>query len=427
MNEAPPPAQPARGGAPGDTRSGGGHLGAIFLTVFMDLLGFGLVMPLLPRYAETLHASPLQIGLLGAAYSAMQFIFVPVWGRLSDRIGRRPVLLGSILATSASMLMLGFAGSLVWLYVARLFGGMATANIATAQAYIADTTTREARARGMGLIGMAFGLGFIFGPFFGGILSSYDLGLPAKVAAGLALINFVWALRALPESLSPELRQKNRAQHEKLRIGLDFALLRQTWSVPGLGIIIVLFFVVVASFSNLEQTFALYTHDEFGLDSMHTGYILGVVGLVSAVVQGLLIGPLNRRFGEIRLIRMGTILQSIGMGLFVLAAGHRSAVLYGCAFVLSFGNGLTNPSLPSLASKRAPPEMQGGALGVLQSMGALARVFGPTWGGFVYGLGHRLPYLTGAVGLLGAWMLALSLRRRQDEPAITEQPRATSG
>ena len=401
---------------------GRGHLGAIFLTVFMDLLGFGLVMPLLPRYAQTLSASALQIGLLGAAYSGMQFIFVPVWGRLSDRIGRRPVLLGSILATSASMLVLGFANSLVWLFVARLFGGMATANIATAQAYIADTTTPEKRARGMGLIGMAFGLGFILGPFFGGILSTYDLGLPAKIAAGLALLNFVWAWRALPESLSPELRGKNRDQRKKLRIGLDFALLKKTWAVPGLAIIIVLFFVVVASFSNLEQTFALYTHDEFGLDSKQTGYILGVVGLVSAIVQGALIGPLNRRFGEIRLIRVGTILQSIGMGMFFLAAGHRPAVLYGCSVVLSFGNGLTNPSLPSLASKRAPPEMQGGSLGVLQSMGALARVFGPTWGGFVYGLGHRLPYLTGAAGLLLAWLLALSLRRRQEDAVTAPRP-----
>jgi MFS transporter, DHA1 family, tetracycline resistance protein len=411
VNEAAPP-----------TRGGGGHLGAIFLTVFMDLLGFGLVMPLLPRYAETLHATPLQIGLLGASYSGMQFIFVPVWGRLSDRIGRRPVLLASILATSASMLMLGLAGSLVWLFVARLFGGMATANIATAQAYIADTTTRETRARGMGLIGMAFGLGFILGPFFGGILSSHDLGLPAKVAAGLALLNFFWALRALPESLSAEHRAKNRDHREKLRIGLDLALLKKTWAVPGLAIIIVLFFVVVASFSNLEQTFALYTHDEFGLDSKHTGYILGVVGLVSAIVQGVLIGPLNRRFGEINLIRVGTLLQSIGMGLFVLAAGHPAVVLYGCSVVLSFGNGLTNPSLPSLASKRAPPHMQGGSLGVLQSMGALARVFGPTWGGFVYGLGHRLPYITGAIGLLGAWVLALSLRRRQDEHVLSTEP-----
>lgn len=145
-----------------------GRLGALFLKVFLDLLGFGLVMPLLPPYAETLHASSLHIGLLGASYSAMQFLFVPVWGRLSDRVGRRAVLIGSILATIGSMLLLGFAGSLFWLFAARIFGGIATANIATAQAYIADSTTPEARARGMGLLGAAFGLGFALGPFFGG-------------------------------------------------------------------------------------------------------------------------------------------------------------------------------------------------------------------------------------------------------------------
>ena len=399
---------------------GGGRLGAIFLTVFMDLLGFGLVMPLLPRYAETLHASPLQIGLLGASYSGMQFIFVPVWGRLSDRIGRRPVLLGSILATVLSMLMLGFANSLVWLYVARLFGGIATANIATAQAYIADTTTREARAKGMGLIGMAFGLGFILGPFFGGILSAYDLGLPAKIAAGLATINFLWAVRALPESLSKEVRERNAKVKQKLKIGIDLKLLRQTWAIPGLGITIALFFVVTASFSNLEQTFALYTHDEFSLDSRQTGYILGVVGLVGAIVQGALIGRLNKRFGEIRLVRAGTLIQSIGMALIALAAGHPAYLLYGTAAILAFGNGLTNPSLSALASKRAPAEMQGGALGVMQSMGALARVIGPTWGGFVYGVGHRLPYVTAASGLAAACILAWSLRRRIDEPTMPE-------
>ena len=401
-----------------DAPGGGGRLGAIFLTVFIDLLGFGLVMPLLPRYAASMHATPMQIGLLGAAYSGMQFIFVPVWGRLSDRVGRRPVLLGSIVATIGSMLILGFAGSLVWLFIARIFGGIATANIATAQAYIADTTTRETRARGMGLIGMAFGLGFILGPFFGGILSSFSLGLPAKVAAALGVINLVWAWRVLPESLSPAVRARNAGQRSGFRLGLDLDLLRKTMTIPGLGITIVLFFVVVSSFSNLEQTFSLYCNDEFHLDARQTGYLLGVVGLVGAVVQGGLIGRLNKRFGEIRLIRTGTALQGVGMVMIALAAGHRLGALYGAIVVLAFGNGLTNPSLSSLASKRAPAEMQGGALGVMQSMGALARVIGPTWGGFVYGIGHRAPYVTAALGLAGAWVLAMSLRRRELEGEI---------
>jgi DHA1 family tetracycline resistance protein-like MFS transporter len=397
-----------------------GKLGAIFLTVFIDLLGFGLVMPLLPRYAETLHATPFAVGLLGASYSLMQFIFVPVWGRLSDRVGRRPVLIGSILATIGSMLILGFANSLVWLFVARIFGGIATANIATAQAYIADTTTKEARARGMGLIGMAFGIGFVIGPFFGGILSQHDLGLPAKVAAGLGLVNLIWAWRSLPESLSAEVRARVSKEESRFRLGLDFETLRRAMSVPGLGVTIVLFFVVVASFSNLEQTFALFSHDEFRLDARGTGYILGAVGLVGATVQGGMIGPLNKRFGEIALIRAGTFVQSIAMACIALSARYGLGALYASSCLLAFGQGLTNPSLSSLASKRAPVEMQGGALGVMQSMGALARVIGPTWGGFVYGLGHRLPYVTASVGLGAACLLALTLHRREPAPSVAE-------
>jgi len=402
-------------GAAATTR---GRLGAIFLTVFIDLLGFGLVMPLLPRYAASMHATPFQIGLLGASYSGMQFIFVPVWGRLSDRVGRRPVLLGSIFATIGSMLMLGFADSLFWLFAARLFGGLATANIATAQAYIADTTTRSERARGMGLIGMAFGIGFVIGPFFGGILSQHDLGLPAKVAAGLSFINLLWAARALPESLSPELRARAAKENpSRFKLGLDFGTLRKAMSVPGLGVTIVLFFVVVSSFSNLEQTFALFCNDEFRLDARGTGYILGVVGLVGATVQGGMIGPLNKRFGEIGLVRAGTFLQAIAMACIALSARWGLGALYLSSSLLAFGQGLTNPSLSSLASKRAPPEMQGGALGVMQSMGALARVLGPTWGGFVYGLGHKLPYVTASVGLGAACVLAFTLHRREPLPS----------
>jgi DHA1 family tetracycline resistance protein-like MFS transporter len=384
----------------------GGRLGALFLTVFLDLLGFGLVMPLLPRYAESLSASPLQIGLLGASYSLMQFLFVPLWGRLSDRFGRRPVLLVSITATCGAMLMLGFAKSLAWLFVARIFGGIATANIATAQAYIADTTTPEGRARGMGLIGMAFGLGFVLGPFFGGVLSAISLETPARVAAGLALVNLVWAYRSLPESLPKE----RRLAVTGIRIGTDPRVALQMLRLPGVGVVVAVFFIVTVSFANLEQTFALYAHDAFGLDSKHTGYILGVVGLTAATVQGGLIGPLSRRFGEVRLVRSGAILQAIGFAVTAAAAGRGLVLLYVGVIVLSFGNGLSNPSLSSLVSKRTPADAQGMALGVNQSMGALARVLGPTWGGFVYGYGHRLPYVTAATGLLFAWVISLAIK-----------------
>jgi len=384
----------------------GGRLGAIFLTVFLDLLGFGLVIPLLPRYAQSLSATPLQIGLIAACYSGMQFLFVPVWGALSDRVGRRPILLVSILATAGSMTMLGFAESLTMLVLARLFGGIATANIAVAQAYIADTTTHETRARGMGLIGVAFGLGFVLGPFVGGVLSAISLETPARVAAVLAVGNFVWAYFALPESLPKESRGPGR----KVKIGIDLISLRRVLGYPGLAIGIVLFFVATVSFANLEQTFALYAHDEFGLDAKKTGYILGMVGVIAMIVQGGLIGRLNARFGEVRLMRMGNLLQAIGFFLIAYSAGHRLSVLYGGVAVMSVGNGLVNPSISTYVSRRAPAEAQGESLGVMQSMGALARVAGPTLGGFLYGYGHRLPYLSGAIGLCVAFVLALSLR-----------------
>lgn len=384
----------------------GGRLGAIFLTVFLDLLGFGLVIPLLPRYAQSLHATPFEIGLIAASYSAMQFLFVPVWGALSDRVGRRPILLVSMVATSASMVMLGFAESFAMLVAARLVGGVATANIAVAQAYIADTTTHEGRARGMGLIGTAFGLGFVLGPFVGGVLSTVSLGTPARVAAALALLNFVWAFFALPESLPKD----QRGHARKLRIGPDIKTFRRVFAQQGLAIGIVLFFVTTVSFANLEQTFALYAHDEFGLDAKATGYILGMVGVIALVVQGGLIGRLNARFGEVRLIRLGNLLQAIGFFGIGYSAGHGLLVLYLAVAVLSIGNGLVNPSVSTYVSRRAPAHAQGESLGVMQSMGSLARVVGPTFGGFLYGHAHRLPYYAGAIGLCVAFSLALSLR-----------------
>ena len=385
-----------------------GKLGPIFLTVFLDLLGFGLVIPLLPRYAESLHASPLQIGMIAASYSGMQFLFVPMWGALSDRVGRRPILLMSMLASAAAFTMLGFAQSLTWLFIARAFGGIATANLAVAQAYIADSTTKEGRARGMGLIGVAFGLGFVLGPFAGGILSAISLETPSRVAACLALLNFVWAYVALPESL----RDEHRGQKRKMRIGPDPRAISRVMSLPGLGLAVVLFFVVGSSFANLEQTFSLFAHDEFGLDAKRTGYIFGMVGLIAMFVQGGMIGRLNRRFGEVRLIRAGNVLQSLGFAGIALSATRGLAALYLAMAVLSVGNGLVNPSLSTLVSRRAPPESQGESLGVLQSMGALARVVGPTLGGLLYGYGHRLPYVSGAVGLLIAFGLAMTLRER---------------
>lgn len=388
-------------------------LGTLFLTVFLDLLGFGLVIPFLPGLARDLGAGDFVATLPGAAYSLMQFLFIPIWGRLSDRVGRRPVLLWSIAASAVGMVMLGLGHSLAWLFVARLWSGVATANIAVAQAYIADVTTPETRARGMGLIGMAFGLGFIFGPAVGGILSHTPVpglhigALPALVAAALSTVNLLLALRTLPESLPPAARGKR----VRRAVPLDLAAFRAATQMPGIGVAVALNFFVIVWFAGMEQTFRLFTDDSFGMTAAGTGAIFTVVGVVGATVQGGLVGRLARRFGEARLIIAGTVLLAVAFALLAASPlfGHTPGIvaLYGASVLMAMGNGIASPSLPSYVSKRAPAADQGLALGTLQSASALGRVFGPALGGILYAtFNPTAPYVAGAIGLMLAAILA---------------------
>lgn len=391
-------------------------LGTIFLTVFLDLLGFGLVIPFLPGFARELGASDLVAALTGAVYSLMQFLLVPVWGRLSDRIGRRPVLLASIAATAAGMMFLGFANTLALLFLARLWSGAATANIAVAQAYIADVTPPEGRARGMGMIGMAFGLGFIFGPFVGGILAHVPImgragALPSFVAAGLSLVNLVFAAVTLPESLPPELRGRSSGHR---RSPIDFARTRQALAHPDIGRALVINFLVVFWFAGMEQTFRLFTDDAFHMSVGQTGAFLGLVGVAAAVVQGGLIGRLSRRYGEVRLLVAGLLIQTLGfMALGFsprLTAAPRGALAVACVLIAG-GSGLVGPSVSSYVSRKAEANEQGMMLGTMQSLSALARVLGPAVGGLLYqAVAPGAPYFTGAVGMLLAAALAMALR-----------------
>jgi MFS transporter, DHA1 family, tetracycline resistance protein len=392
-------------------------LGTIFLTVFLDLLGFGLVIPFLPGFARQLGASDLVAALTGAVYSLMQFLLVPLWGRLSDRIGRRPVLLGSIAATAAGMVFLGYADSLVLLFAARLWSGMATANIAVAQAYIADVTPPEDRARGMGIIGMAFGLGFILGPFVGGELARVPImgragALPAFVAAGLSVVNLIFAAVTLPESLPPERRGAASSGHR--RLPLDFAGIRRALEHPDVGRALGINFLLVFWFAGMEQTFRLFTDDGFSMSVAGTGRMLGLVGIVAAVVQGGLIGRLSRRFGEVHLLIAGLLIQTVGFTL--LGASPRIAIapigaLAVACVLIAAGSGLVSPSVSSYVSRRAGADTQGMMLGTLQSLSALARVLGPATGGLLYqAISPGAPYFAGAVGMLVSAVLALGLR-----------------
>jgi MFS family permease len=388
-------------------------LGTLFFTVFLDLLGFGLVIPFLPGLARDLGASNFVATLPGAAYSLMQFLFIPVWGRLSDRVGRRPVLLWSIAASSVGMAMLGLGNSLMWLFIARLWSGVATANIAVAQAYIADVTTPETRARGMGLIGMAFGFGFIFGPAVGGILSRYSVpglaqvgALPALVASALSAINLMLALRTLPESLPPE----KRGHSLRRAVPLDLTAFRTAIQVPGVGVAVATNFFVIMWFSGMEQTFRLFTDDVFGMTAAATGAIFAVVGVVGAGVQGGLVGRLVRRYGEARLIVAGPLILAIAFALLAASPMFGPAarvVLYAASGLIALGNGIVQPSLPSYVSRRAVATNQGLSLGTLQSASALGRVVGPAIGGVLYSsFSPTAPYTFGAVGLLFAAILA---------------------
>ncbi|HVV51535.1 MAG TPA: MFS transporter [Polyangia bacterium] len=391
-------------------------LGTLFLTIFLDLLGFGLVIPFLPGIARRFGAGDFVATLPGAVFSLMQFLFIPIWGRLSDRVGRRPVLLWSIAASAIGMAILGFAPTLAWLFAARVWSGVATGNIAVAQAYIADVTPPEQRARGMAVVGIAFGLGFIFGPFIGGELSRVSVEgregmLPALVAAGLSTVNFFLALRTLPESLPPE----RRGQSVRRASPVDLGAFRAAVAVPGLGAAVAINFMLILWFSGMEQTFRLFTADGFGMSDAGTGRVFGLVGIVSALVQGGLVARLARRFGEARLVQGGLGVQTAAfalLGLSPLFGPWGKTVLFFAAALIALGSGLCSPSLPAFASRRASATTQGMTLGTLQSASALARALGPIVGGALYAtIDPRAPYLVGAVGLAAATLLGLARLR----------------
>jgi MFS transporter, DHA1 family, tetracycline resistance protein len=400
------------------------RLGPIFLTVLLDLLGFGLVMPFLAKEArDRFGVTAFEATLLAAVYSLMQFLFVPVWGRLSDRIGRRPVLVWSIAGTAVSMAGLGvslaWGGSIAWLFAARIFGGIATANLGTASAYIADVTPPSDRARGMGLIGVAFGLGFILGPGLGGGLAKIPVGghhgvVPCFVAAGLSVVNLAWVLLGVPESLPPDRRA---TLPRRGLTPLNIPALRQAFDLPGVGTAIAVNFLVVLSFTNLDQTFTFFCGDLFGIDERGTGYVLAFIGIVAAGVQGGLVRPLAKRFDEAVLIRAGAGVQALAFaGLAFAGTLGSTAWLLASGGLLALGNGLTQPSTSAFISKRAPADRQGGTLGTNQSFASLARTFGPAAGGWLYSnLGARAPYGAASLGMVVALALAMGLRKPAEQ------------
>ena len=375
-------------------------LAVVFLTIFLDLLGFGIVMPFLaPMARDNFGASVGVATLLGGCYSLMQFFFVPLWGRISDRVGRRPVLLFSIFSTAASMAGLGLAvaygQTVVWLFVMRMLTGMATANIGTAAAYIADITSKEDRVKGMGLIGMAFGLGFIFGPPVGGLTAPVLIGgregpLACFIAAALSLINFILAVKILPESLPVEKRQGK----EKNAPLFDLKGFKEAFSHLGIKAAVGVNFLIILGFSALEMTYTFFAKDLFSLSMTHVGYLFFLMGITAALVQGGFIRRVGNKYADTSLIFWGVVLQGVAFLGLAVSPGLGVWSLAVFSVVLAIGNGLTQPSISGYISRRCPPSSQGSYLGTNQSFASLARVFGPPLGGFSYqAFGPESPYI----------------------------------
>jgi multidrug resistance protein len=362
----------------------------IFVTVFIDLLGFGIIIPLLPFYAESFGASGFTIGLLGTTFSLMQFLFSPVWGRWSDRIGRKPIILLGLLGSCLSYLTLALAGSLWLVFVARIIGGIAGANISTAQAYVADVTTPESRARGMGMLGVAFGLGFIFGPAIGGLMSLISPEAPMWFASALCLVNFTAASLLLPESRKASASTKSLGRMEAFRHAM---------TQPTLMLLLALYFLVTAAFSGFEITFAIFSERRFGFTSTTIGFVFAFIGVVLATVQGMAVGRVVQRIGEARLIPLAILAIAVGIGLVPFA--WNVPALFGALFVLSVGMGFNSPSLTSMVSKLSSADDQGGILGLASSIASLGRVVGPAWGGYLFDTyGMTTPYLSASAILL---------------------------
>jgi MFS family permease len=416
----------------------------IFLTVFIDLLGFGIVIPLLPLFAARFAASDATIGLLMSSFSLMQFVFAPLWGRLSDRVGRRPILLIGLAASAACYAAFGYATqieSLALLFATRIGAGIAGATIPTAQAYIADSTTAEARGRGMAIIGAAFGLGFTFGPMLGSIWVGDERaspaaapssparraepatspsapatgrsnigrtppapGAPGYMAAGLSAGAFLLALLLLPESLRPDSKPSQRHW-------IDLQALGSALRAPAMGLLILTFFTATFAFANFEATLARLLHDAFHLTLRRVFYVFSYIGLILALTQGLVVRRLITRVGEGAMLVAGTSLMIVGLGVLGLCSGRASLpALLAVLPIVVTGFSALNPSVQALLSRQVDASVQGGVLGVAQSASALARIAGPFLGNVLYGVGsdHAVPYLAGAGLMVLAFALSLA-------------------
>jgi len=373
-------------------------LGILFAVLFTVMLGFSILFPVEPYYVKTFGASAQTMGWLMASYSLGQFIFSPIWGRLSDRVGRKPVMMLGLAGYALSMTLMGLATSVTGLFVARSLAGiLGAATLPTAMAVIADSTSEEERAKGMGILGAAFGLGVIFGPFLGGVLGAVKITLPFFVSASLAVLTLLFVAAVLPESL----RHRTPTPEKGAKGGTRWAAMNgQTVGLYAIA------FVVTFSLAGLETSFPFLANDRLGLNERNVGYVYAIMGFVAAMVQGGVVGRLKKILGEERMILAGLLTSAAGMALIAIAATPVVATI--AISIFGAGHGLIRPANASLITRRAKVG-HGLAIGLLDSMDSLGRILGPIAGGILFHYRDALPFASGASLNLLAFLLFLTL------------------
>ena len=387
----------------------------IFITIFIDMLGFGIIIPILPIFTKELGAANYQVGLIAMSFPLMNFLFAPFWGSLSDRYGRRPIILWSVLITGLAYLLFSQTVNLWLLLLSRLLSGIGSANLSVAQAYIADITPPKERAKSMGLIGAAFGLGFIIGPTAGGYLKSISaigqVDLVGYVAAALCLLNLVLAYFLLPESL--QVKQKDVRFNFKVISGIITELRK-----PTIRELLLINFIFITAFMIMQMSISLFWKEKIGLNEIQMGNMFAFIGVATVIVQGGLVGRLVKKFGETRLLTYGTYLfiSSLLIIPWVTPETFIPIELIALA-IMALANGCLTPSITSLLSKSADPKDVGQVLGVNQSFGSVARATGMGLSGFIYGIEFHLPFMVGALLMLLCIWLAIKLEKK---PSVAE-------
>lgn len=372
----------------------------IFLIVFINMLGFGIILPLLPYYVESFGAGPVTIGLLTAVYSLFQLLSAPILGELSDKFGRRPILLFSIGGTALSFGLLGFANSIPMLFLSRIIDGASGGNISTAQAYIADITSKEKRTQGIGFMMAALSLGMILGPAVGGLLSVYGYAVPALAAGIIALIATILTFFFLPESVKVNGLVKTTIKRKKFFSFRDFY---DALTHPEVGLFLTISFMMMFAFSLMQGTFALFSEHSLHLTAKDNGYIFAYLGLIGIIMQMFLLKQILKWISERKALVISITCMTIALTMIAFSANI--LLLFLAMTFLAFGNSVSGPVLAGLVSKKTPDNEQGNIAGMNQSVGSMARILGPVLGTFIYSqAGIKAPYLIATL-ILGVTVL----------------------